>query len=85
MFYLLSLQLMLCCVAGLKAATASIMQSIFYFLSFEISRNSLRNHKFFICLDLCIKNKSYYLDPIWINISLFIGCLVETRNNRPFF
>ena len=22
-----------------------------------------------------------YLDPIWIYISLFIGCLVETRNH----
>ena len=46
-FHLLSLQLVLCRVAVLKRGRriSSIMQFIFYFWSFEISKNSLRNQK----------------------------------------
>ena len=33
-----------------------------------------------ICLDPCILNRFSLFDPHWINISLFIGCLVETPN-----
>ena len=33
-----------------------------------------------ICLDPCILNRFSLFGPIWINISLLTGCLVETRN-----
>ena len=32
----------------------------------------------------CILNRFCYFDPIWINISLFISCFVETRNYSIF-
>ena len=39
----------------------------------------------FICLDPCVLNKLSFFGPIRIDISLFIGCLVETRNNSILF
>ena len=48
------------------------MQFIFFFWSFEISGNILSNQNFVYVF--------HYLEPIWIDISLFIGSLVETRN-----
>ena len=43
------LQLVLCRMVALKSPrTSSIVQVIFYFLSFEISKDILRNLKFFI-------------------------------------
>ena len=43
--------------------------------------NSLGAYLEFICLDPCTLNMFHSLDPIWIDISLFIGCFVETPRN----
>ena len=50
--------------------TSTIVQFIFYFWSFEISVNILRNQKYMIGLDSYSRRVSNYLDPILIYISL---------------
>ena len=57
--------------------TSIIVQFIFYFWSFEISVNILRNQKYLIGLDSYSRQVSNYLDPILIYISLWIDCLFE--------
>ena len=76
-FYLLSLELALCCVAALKTAPYIVHSAVYIFL-LVLGDQRKYSEKSEICiyLDPCI----HYLAPIWINISLFIGCLVETRN-----
>ena len=46
-------------------------------LSFEISRNILRNHKIFIGLDSNILNSFSYLSTIWIYFSHCMTSLVK--------
>ena len=50
--------------------TSTIVQFIFYFWSFEIGVNILRNQKEMIGLDSCSRQVFNYLDPILICISL---------------
>ena len=50
--------------------TSTIVQFIFYFWSFEISVNILRNQKKMIGLDSYSRQVFNYLDPILIYISL---------------
>ena len=50
--------------------TSTIVQFIFYFWSFEIIVNILRNQKQMIGLDLYSSQVFNYLDSIWIYISL---------------
>ena len=50
--------------------TSTIVQFIFYFRSFEISVNILRNQKYMIGLDSYFRQFSNYLDPILIYINL---------------
>ena len=50
--------------------TSTIVQFIFYFWSFEISVNILRNQKQMIGLDIYSRQVLDYLDPILIYISL---------------
>ena len=80
--YLLSLHLVLCCVAALKAAPYIVHSAvyIFSFWSFEISGNMLRNRKIFICLDPCVLNMFSSFGPHLDLYQSFIGCFVETRN-----
>ena len=49
--------------------TSTIVQFIFYFWSFEISVNILRNQKYMIGLDSSSRQVSNYLDPILMFIS----------------
>ena len=51
-----------------RPRTSSIVQFIFYFWSFEISRNILRKTNI-IGLDSYILNSFSYLSPIYINFS----------------
>ena len=51
-------------------STPTIVQFIFYFWSFEISVNILRNKKQMIGLDSYSRQVFNYLDPILIYISL---------------
>ena len=79
-FYLPSLKLVLCRVAAVKRLpNTAIVKFIFYFWSFEISVNILRNHKYMIGLDSYSRQVSNYLDPILIYISLWIDSLFEIR------
>ena len=55
--------------------TSTIVHFIFYFGSFEISVNILRNQKYLIGLDSYSRQVSNYLDPILI----YIDCLFEIR------
>ena len=57
--------------------TSIIVQFIFYFCSFEISVNILRNQKQVISLDSYSRQVYTYLDPVLIYISLWIDCLLE--------
>ena len=57
--------------------TLAIVQFIFYFWSFEISVNILRNQKSIIGLDSYSRQVYNYFDPILIYISLLIDCLFE--------
>ena len=50
--------------------TSTIVQFVFYFWSFEISVNILRNQKYMIGLDSYSRQVSNNLDPILIYISL---------------
>ena len=59
--------------------TSTIVQFIFYFWSFEISVNILRNQKYLIGLDSHSRQVSNYLDPILVYISLSIDCLFEIQ------
>ena len=59
--------------------TSTIVQFIFYFWSFEINENSLRNQKYMIGLDSYSRQVSNYLDHFLIYISLWINCLFEIR------
>ena len=59
--------------------TSTIVQFIFYFWSFEISVNILRNQKYLIGLDLYSRQVSNYLDPFFIYNNLWIDCLFEIR------
>ena len=54
-----------------------IVQFIFYFWSFEISRNILRNQKNTIGLDSYILNSCNYLNLIWIYISHCMTSLLK--------
>ena len=62
-----------CC----SVCASSIVQFIFYFSSFEIRGNVLRI--FHTCM---FTTYFSYSVPIWIYISLWIDCIVETRNYR---
>ena len=57
--------------------TSTIVQFIFYFWSFEISVNVLRNQKLLIGLDSYSRHVFNYLDPILIFIGLWVDCLFE--------
>ena len=59
--------------------TSTIVQFIFYFWSFEISVNILRNQKLMIGLDSYSRQVFNYLDSISIYISLWIDYLFEIR------
>ena len=59
--------------------TLTLVQFIFYFWSFEISVNILRNQKIIIGLDSYSRYVFNYFDSILINISLSIDCLFEIR------
>ena len=50
--------------------TSTIVQLIFYFWSFEIRVNILRNQKYMFRLDSYARQAFNYLDPILIYISL---------------
>ena len=67
---------MLCGSPKKQPRTSSIVPFIFFFWSFEISRNILRNQKIYLLRPMYSKQ----VFVIWIYISLFIGSLVETRN-----
>ena len=56
--------------------TSTIVQFIFHFWSFEISKRILRNPNLIIGLD-SYSRRFIYLDPILIYISLWINCLFE--------
>ena len=59
-----------CGIPKKRPRTSSIVQFIFFFRSFEISRNILRNQKNYwfreniIGIDSCILNSFSYLSPI---------------------
>ena len=57
-----------CGIPKKRPGTSSIVQFVFYFWSFEISRNILRNQKT-IGLDSYILNSFSYLSPIQIYFS----------------
>ena len=52
-----------------RPRTSSIVQFIFYFWSFEISRNILRNQKNIMGLDSYILNSLSCLCPVWVYFS----------------
>ena len=62
--------LVLCGGRKTSPRKSTIVQFIFYFWSFEISVNILRNQKYLIGLDSYSRQVSNYLDPILIYISL---------------
>ena len=64
--------------------TSTIVQFIFYFWSFEISVNILRNQKSMIGLDSYSRRFFNYLGPILIYFSLWIDCLFEIRKLAMF-
>ena len=65
--------------------TSTIVQFIFYFWSFEISVNILRNRKLMVGLDSYSRQVFNYLDTILIYISLWIDCLFEIRKIEVCF
>ena len=58
-----------CGIPKKRPHTSSIVHFIFYFWSFEISRNILRNQKTSFCLDSYILNSFSDLSPILIYFS----------------
>ena len=61
--------------------TSTIVQFIFYFWSFEISVNILRNQTWMIGLYSYSRQVFNYLDPILIYINLWIECLFWKSQN----
>ena len=61
-----------CCGHKTSHRTATIVQFIFHFWSFEISERILRNQKLTIGLD-SYSRQFIYLDLIWIYISVFVS------------
>ena len=76
-FYLLLLKLMLCHVAAPKKylSTLFIVQIIFSFWSFEISKGILRNQKIIICLDSFSNQRLIYLFPFLIMV-VFVSTIL---------
>ena len=64
--------------------SSGILPAYFIFYIFllvlEDQRKYSEKSEICICLDPCFLNRFSLFGPIWITISLFIGCLVETRN-----
>ena len=58
------------CGGRKTSRTSTKVQFIFYFWSFEISVNILRNQKLMIGLDSCSRHGFNYLDSILIYVSL---------------
>ena len=75
LFVVTAAGVVLCGSPKKQPRTSSIVQFIFFVWSFEISGNILKNQNF-----LYVLNRCSFFEPIWIDISLFIGCLVEIRN-----
>ena len=57
LFVVTAAGVVLCGSPKKQPRTSSIVQFIFFFWSFEISGNILRNQEFFICYDPCILNR----------------------------
>ena len=55
------------------------------FWAFEISEHILRNQNLIIALDSYSRQRSIYLDPILIYISLCIHCLFEIHKTAACF
>ena len=58
-----------CGIPNKRPRTSSIVQFIFYFWSFEISRNILRYEKNIMGLDSYILNSFSCLGPVWVYFS----------------
>ena len=81
-FYFHSLQ---CGGRKTSPRTSAIVLFIFYFWSFEVSVNVLRNQKLRTGLDSYSRQVFNHSDPILIYISLWIDCLFENRKIASCF
>ena len=79
-FCLLS-HLVLCCVAALKSSPCIVHSAGYIIISVFSDRPKYSEKSDFLYVKTHVFYTVFcYFDPIWIDISLLIVCLVETRN-----
>ena len=84
LFVVTAAGVVLCGSPKKRSRTSSIVQFIFNFWYFEISRNILRKSENVICLDPYILNSFSYLDPLSINVSQCMTSLLKLEITVSF-